>query len=90
MQTCKHCEHSDVQNDDCYIKQFIANATNARNYICSIIAAVSRADDLQTTAKIYYYAPEMYKALKKVIAPDDFIATKEMEALLQKIEGKDE
>ncbi|MBQ6664106.1 MAG: hypothetical protein IJM68_00820 [Synergistaceae bacterium] len=90
MQTCNHGEHCDIQNDECYIKQFIADATSVRNYICSIIATVSSSEDMQLTARMYYFAPEMYKALKKVVAPDDFIATKEMEALLQKIEGKDE
>ena len=40
-------------------------------------------------ARLIANAPAMYRALKTVVSPDDFIATKTIVKLLNRIEGKE-
>ena len=60
-----------------------------RNIIAFIGEVFGWLDITEDYARLIANAPAMFRTLKAVVSPDDFIATKTIVELLNRIEGKE-
>ena len=81
--------HSEEDYHDLYIDQLLELDPFARNFIDAVISSVFHSDNQESTGRLYYFAPEMCKLLRKAVNPNDFVSTKEIIELLNKIYEKE-